>query len=60
MGDAMNRLHALCIVTLLLAACGTYTYQNTSVHPRQTLMPAYPADHWDSYVRHGGAFRGRP
>lgn len=53
----MNRLHALCIVTLLLAACGTYTYQNT--HPRQTLMPAYPADHWNEYVQHGGAFRGR-
>ncbi|MCW5669982.1 MAG: hypothetical protein KIT86_09985 [Hydrogenophaga sp.] len=53
----MSRLHAVCIVALLLGACGTYTYQNT--HAPQTLMPAYPASAWDEYVRHGGAFRGR-
>jgi hypothetical protein len=55
---------ALSFVVVVLAACGTYTYQNThprqAMHPRQTLMPAYPAAAWDEYVQHGGAFRGRP
>jgi hypothetical protein len=50
----MGRLYAVCIVALILGACGTYTYKNT--HARQTLMPAYPAGQWDDYVKRGGAF----
>lgn len=53
----MKNLAALSFVVVVLAACGTYTYQNT--HARQTLMPAYPATAWDEYVQHGGAFRAR-
>lgn len=53
----MSKFYAVCIVTLFLGACAQYTWQNT--HARQTLMPAYPASHWDEYVQHGGAFRGR-
>jgi hypothetical protein len=50
----MPRLYAVCIVALILGACGTYTYQNT--HSRQTLVPSMPAGQWDEYVQRGGAF----
>lgn len=53
----MRNAAAFAFVVVVLTACGSYTYHNT--HARQTLMPAYPADHWDAYVQHGGAFRGR-
>lgn len=54
----MRNLYALGFVAIFLTACGTYTYTRTSFHPRQELMPAYPAAAFDSYVRQGGAFRG--
>lgn len=54
----MKNLAAISFVALVLGACGTYTYQNTH-HPRQTLMPTYPANLWDEYVQRGGAFTGQ-
>lgn len=53
----MKNLVAVLIVTAVLAACAQYTYTNTNA--RQTLIPSMPATHWDDYVSHGGAFRGR-
>lgn len=53
----MKNFLALSFVTLFLAACAGYTYQNTH-HGRQSLIPEYPASAWDAYVRDGGAFRG--
>ncbi len=54
----MRNLYASAVVVFLLASCGHYTYTRTSFHPRQELMPVYPASAWDSYMRQGGAFRG--
>lgn len=53
----MRNIHALMFVSVFLTACGAYTYSNTKFHPRQELMPAYPASAWDDYKANGGAFR---
>lgn len=53
----MKNLVAVLIVVAFLGACSAYVLENTGT--QQTLMPAYPAEHWDAYVQHGGAFRGR-
>lgn len=54
----MKNLLAFVFVSLFLAACAGYTYQNTHA-AQQTLMRDMPASSWDRYVREGGAFHGR-
>lgn len=51
----MKNVYASMFVLLFLAACSAHVWTNT--HAR---LGDGDSAHWDDYVRHGGAFRGRP